>query len=130
MWYALAIFLFFISCVSWSYRDFTKWKNGLYDQIGHIKHLPYKVLTTLPSYVMVLCREDVHFVISGLLYMSAWWLFFDGFFNLWRGFPFFKRGSNDKYDPIIENITERMSNWLIVSTKIVVFIVLIVVYIL
>lgn len=108
------------------YSDYQKWLNEKYGDIKHTKEGWRRFFFLCPSIILyTLCLRPGSFwsiviglFLSGFLIASWYWTFFDGWFNVKRGFRFFYKGTNDMYDANIDNLVEKLSTKTIALIKI------------
>lgn len=99
------------------FSDFAKWNNNI--PIKHTKewavrafHLtPTLLFLTLPIYTFSL---DIlyKFISTCSLTAFTYLILFNGWYNTKRGFNFWFTGSDDKDDPITDNILQFLPKWL------------------
>lgn len=88
----------------------------------HKKGWRLKAVTSAPALIALSFASNfiwvVSLIVTSILLMCLFLLFFDGFYNTFRGFGFWYRGSNDLDDASTDDFFQSIPIWAGVALKI------------
>lgn len=91
----------------------------------HKKGWRLKASTSIPALVILIWVSDYkwYYAAGFSVFMAMSWflLLFDGFYNLFRGFGFFYRGTNDTDDATTDNFFQSIPIWAGIVIKLALF---------
>jgi len=124
----IPIFLLIIKLVN----DYRLWLDS--KPVNHSKEWKILVACCIPSIILFTLKSnlDWYFAIplSGLMIAFFIWLFFDGIYNVLRGFNWWFTGSDDADDAKSDNFLQSLKLWQHIAIKIGGLALLITIYIL
>ena len=92
----------------------------------HKKGWRLKASTAIPSLVLLFWVSEYkwYYAAGFSVFMAMSWflLLFDGFYNAFRGFGFFYRGTNDTDDAKTDNFFQSIPMWAGIAIKILLFV--------
>jgi len=116
----IAIILF-LAVLFWDiYSDYNKWLSSRV--VKHTKEAWLRILLLSPSIILFTClgqnKNWTDLVYTLVMEFFIYWTFFDGFYNISRGFNFWYTGTNDKDDAKTDNFLQSIPLWLHKTIKI------------
>lgn len=121
------IILFLATIVFNARLDYSIWKrqiNAARNVRNHVTGAIIKAATVLPSLIMLAIASNFRWVIALIVTAFLLWtyflLLFEGAYNIFRGEPFFFRGTEDgKDDAKLDNFWQSLPEWFYITLKLV-----------
>lgn len=101
--------LYFSIVLAWDITsDVHKWKINI--PINHTKEAGIRILILIPSIILLSIPHFtiIKLLLSILLHFSLWWIIFDGFYNLLRGYDWNYTGSIDDDDATLDKVLRKL----------------------
>lgn len=124
--------LLFIAVLAWDIvTDYHKWLKG--KVVNHTKEWWLRAALLFPAVGSFAAALPIHWlkgcILSAAMIAFAWWLLFDGIYNLLRGFGWWFNGSKDAAnDGWLDSLLMQMEDWQEALLKILPITILIFVY--
>lgn len=116
----IAILITVITLIVKLVHDYKKWLNS--KPVNHKKEWLMMVAANIPSIIIFTLQSSLAWyyaaIVSGLMIAFFIWLFFDGIYNLLRGYGIFFTGSDDPDDADADNFLQSVPLWLHVVIKV------------
>lgn len=112
-------------------HDYKKWIDGKIIDHRNKKNWIILAVSCIPSIILysIPCNSWWAVPISATMSALFIWLFFDGFYNILRGFNWWYTGTDDKEDALTDNFLQSIPLWLHIVIKILPLITIIYLYI-
>lgn len=118
----IAILIPIVTLIVKLVTNYKKWLHSPIIKVKHSKEWLIMAACNIPAIIIFTINSSLIWywaaLLSGLMIAFFIWLFFDGIYNLLRGYGIFFTGSDDKDDATTDNFLQAIPLWLHVFIKV------------